>query len=71
MEAGHRLILSNLRNIISIILLTLLQVAAPSFSGEPPGDQIKREPGKIADIKLDVRNLARRMTALYVKEHGG
>jgi len=30
----------------------------PSFLEEPPGDQIRREPEKLADIKTYVRNLA-------------
>ena len=31
----------------------------PSFLAEPPGDQIKREPEKLADIKAYVENVAR------------
>ena len=31
----------------------------PSFLEEPPGDQIKREPGKLEDVKTYVGNLAR------------
>ena len=31
----------------------------PSFLEEPPGDQIKREPEKLEDVKTYVRNLAR------------
>ena len=34
-------------------------MGCPSFVAEPPGDQIKREPEKLEDIKLYVRNLAR------------
>jgi hypothetical protein len=30
----------------------------PSFLAEPPGDQVKREPGKLADVKTYARNLA-------------
>jgi len=30
----------------------------PSFVGEPPGDGIKREPNKLEDVKIYVRNLA-------------
>lgn len=33
-------------------------MGCPSFLEEPPGDQIKREPEKLEDIKLYVRNLA-------------
>ncbi|MDT5121338.1 MAG: hypothetical protein QOC96_820 [Acidobacteriota bacterium] len=33
-------------------------MGCPSFLAEPPGDQIKREPEKLEDIKLYVRNLA-------------
>jgi hypothetical protein len=31
----------------------------PSFLLEPPGDQIKRDPNKLADIKTYVANVAR------------
>jgi hypothetical protein len=34
-------------------------MGCPSFLLEPPGDQIKREPEKLEDIKTYVRNLAR------------
>jgi hypothetical protein len=34
-------------------------LGCPSFLLEPPGDQIKREPEKLADIKAYVTNLAR------------
>jgi hypothetical protein len=30
----------------------------PSFVAEPPGDQVKREPEKLADVKTYARNLA-------------
>ena len=30
----------------------------PSFLEEPPGDQIRREPEKLEDVKTYVRNLA-------------
>ena len=30
----------------------------PSFVADPPGDQVKREPEKLADVKADVSNLA-------------
>jgi hypothetical protein len=33
-------------------------MGCPSFVAEPPGDQIKREPEKLADVKAYVRNLA-------------
>jgi len=33
-------------------------MGCPSFLTEPPGDQIKREPEKLADVKTYVRNLA-------------
>jgi hypothetical protein len=31
----------------------------PSFLEEPPGDQIKREPVRLSDVKTHVSNLAR------------
>jgi hypothetical protein len=34
-------------------------MGCPSFLVEPPGDQIKREPGKLNDIKVYVENVAR------------
>ena len=33
-------------------------MGCPSFLAEPPGDQIKREPEKLEDVKAYVRNLA-------------
>jgi hypothetical protein len=33
-------------------------MSCPSFLAEPPGDQIKREPEKLEDVKTYVRNLA-------------
>ncbi|HEY0385305.1 MAG TPA: hypothetical protein VGC64_04810, partial [Pyrinomonadaceae bacterium] len=30
----------------------------PSFLAEPPGDQLKREPERLEDVKTYVRNLA-------------
>jgi len=33
-------------------------MGCPSFVAEPPGDQIKREPEKLEDVKAYVRNLA-------------
>jgi hypothetical protein len=33
-------------------------MGCPSFLAEPPGDQIKREPEKLEDVKTYVRNLA-------------
>ncbi|HYJ45956.1 MAG TPA: hypothetical protein VEV81_05020 [Pyrinomonadaceae bacterium] len=33
-------------------------MGCPSFLAEPPGDQIRREPGRLEDIKTYVRNLA-------------
>ena len=33
-------------------------MGCPSFLSEPPGDQIRREPGKLEDVKTYVRNLA-------------
>jgi hypothetical protein len=33
-------------------------MGCPSFLAEPPGEQIKREPGKLEDVKAYVRNLA-------------
>jgi hypothetical protein len=38
-------------------------LGCPSFLLEPPGDQIKREPEKLADIKAYVANLARWLSA--------
>ena len=34
-------------------------IGCPSLVAEPPGDQIKREPEKLEDVKTYVRNLAR------------
>jgi hypothetical protein len=34
----------------------------PSFLLEPPGDEIKRDPQKLDDIKTYVRNVARWLT---------
>lgn len=34
------------------------EMGCPSFLMEPPGDQIKREPSKLEDVKTYVRNLA-------------
>jgi hypothetical protein len=33
-------------------------IGCPSFLMEPPGDQIKREPERLEDVKTYVRNLA-------------
>jgi hypothetical protein len=35
-----------------------IEKGAPSFVAEPPGDEIKRDPGRLEDIKTYVRNLA-------------
>jgi hypothetical protein len=33
-------------------------MGCPSFLAEPPGDEIKRDPSKLEDVKAYVRNLA-------------
>ncbi len=41
----------------------------PSFLAEPPGDQIKREPEKLADVKTYVRNLALWLAPVLTVNH--